>query len=83
MREPHSVSSALEAAASSPKVAIAVSGGTAAAGAAARFDIIQGWLAVGSMTVGMVTAIAVLGIQLIRLERAWRSRNLPFNPDEK
>lgn len=78
-----SVTSALEAAASSPKVATVVAGGTVAAGAASRLDIIQGWLAVGSMTVGMVTAIAVLGIQLIRLERAWRSRNLPLNPEKE
>jgi len=69
-----SARSAIEAAASNPKVATAIAAGTTSIGAAAKLEVIQGWLSVVSMGVGIVTAIVVLGIQLIRLERAWRDR---------
>lgn len=68
------VSSAIEAVASDPRIAGALAGSTTALGAAAWFNLIQGWLSVISMCVGIVTGIAVLGIQLIRLEKAWRER---------
>jgi hypothetical protein len=67
--------SVLESAASDPKIATAIAGSTAVVGAAARLDVIQGWLSVVSMGVGVVTALVVLGIQLIRLEKAWRERS--------
>ncbi len=66
--------SLLEAAMSSPKVATLVGTGTATLGAASKFEIINGWLAVGSMIIGITTGFTVLVIQLIRLERAWRER---------
>lgn len=69
-----SVSSAIEAAISNSKVAYVVAGSTASVGAASKFEIINGWLAVGSMIIGITTGVTVLVIQLIRLERAWRER---------
>lgn len=75
MRETGEISSAIESVASNPKVAAIVATTTTAAGAASRFDIIDGWLSRTSMIVGIVTAIVILGIQLIRLEQAWRGRN--------
>lgn len=74
MQESENVRSALEAAASNPKTATLVAAGTTAIGAATRLEAIQGWLSVASMAVGIVTALVVLGIQLIRLEKAWRER---------
>lgn len=74
MQEPEHVRSAIEAAASNPKMATAVAASTTAIGAATRLEAIQGWLSVASMAVGIVTALVVLGIQLIRLEKAWRER---------
>ena len=67
-------SSVIEAAISSPKVGYLVGTGTATLGAASKFEIINGWLAVGSMIIGITTGFTVLVIQLIRLERAWRER---------
>lgn len=66
--------SLIEAAMSSPKVGYIVAGSTASVGAASKFEIINGWLAVGSMIIGITTGFTVLVIQLIRLERAWRER---------
>lgn len=60
-------------AASNPKVATAVAAGTASLGAAANFELMQGYLSVASMTVGIVTAIVVLAIQCIKLVRVWRA----------
>lgn len=77
MNKGEEISSAIEAVASNPKVAAAVSATPIMAGAASRFEIITGWLSVASMSVGIVTTIVVLGIQLIRLEQAWRGRNRP------
>ncbi|MFS2027055.1 hypothetical protein [Massilia sp. CT11-137] len=74
MQEPENVRSAIEAAASNPKMAAAVAASTTAIGAATKMEAIQGWLSVASMAVGIVTALVVLGIQLIRLEKAWRER---------
>jgi hypothetical protein len=74
MQEPETARSAIEAAASNPKLAAAVAASTTAIGAASKMEAIQGWLSVASMVVGIVTALVVLGIQLIRLEKAWRER---------
>ena len=74
MQEPETARSAIEAAASNPKLAAAVAASTTALGAATRLEALQGWLSVTSMAVGIVTALVVLGIQLIRLEKAWRER---------
>lgn len=74
MHEPENVKSAIEAAASNPKLAAVVAASTTAIGAASKLQAIQGWLSVVSMGVGIVTALVVLGIQLIRLEKAIRER---------
>lgn len=74
MQEPETARSAIEAAASNPKMATAIAAGTTAIGAASKLEAIQGWLSVASMAVGIATALVVLGIQLIRLEKAWRER---------
>ena len=67
--------SALEVAASNPRVAAVVAGSTTVVGAAAKLQVIQGWLSVASMAVGIFTAIIVLAIQVIRLEKALRDRS--------
>lgn len=73
MNDAGNVQSAIEAAASNPKVATAVAAGTASLGAAANFEFIQGILSVASMTVGILTALVVLIIQSIKLARVWRA----------
>lgn len=70
MMKNENAQSVLEAVTSNPKVASVVAAGTASIGAASKFDLIQGWLAVGSMALGILTGVVVLFIQLIRLERA-------------
>lgn len=64
---------AVEAIASSPKVATAVAAGTASIGAAAKLEIIQGALSVTSMAIGIATGVVVLVIQSIKLVRIWRA----------
>ncbi len=73
MNDHESVQSVIEAVASNPKVATIVAAGTASMGAATQFDLIQGALSVISMSVGIVTALVVLAIQLIKLERNYRA----------
>jgi hypothetical protein len=63
---------AVLAAASSPKVATAVGVGSASAGAAAKMEVITGWMASTSVALGMCTAAVVLVIQVIKLLREWR-----------
>lgn len=74
MSESENAKSVIEAVANNPKVATTVSLSTASLGAAVNFGVIQGWLSVVAMAVGIVTSIVVLGIQMIRLERAIRER---------
>jgi hypothetical protein len=64
-----SVKEAIAAAASNPKVATAVGAGAASAGAAAQLDIITGWMARGSVAIGLCTAAVVLAIQILKLIR--------------
>lgn len=66
--------SVVETLANSPKVAVATATAPVAIGAAAKLEIIQGWLSVVSMSVGIVTALVVLGVWMIKLEQAWRDR---------
>ena len=73
MSEPETVRSAIEAAASSPKVATVVAAGTASAGAATQMEVLQGVLSIASMSVGIVTALVVLAIQLIKLHRNYKA----------
>jgi len=64
-----SVKEAIAAAASNPKVATFVGAGAAGAGAAAQLDIITGWMARGSVALGLCTAAVVLAIQILKLVR--------------
>lgn len=74
MSDPLDMHSMLEAAASNPKVAAVTAAATGATGAANYLQVIDGFLARASMVVALATAIAVFGVQLIRLEQAWRER---------
>jgi hypothetical protein len=74
MKETENVRSAIEAAASNPKVATLVAASTSGVGAATQFGLIDGWLSRCALIVGLLTAVVVLGIQLIRLEMALRER---------
>ena len=69
-----SARSVLEAVTSNPKFATTVAAGTASLGAASQLGLIQGWLSVVSMALGILTGFVVLFIQLIRLERALLDR---------
>lgn len=55
-------------AASNPKIATAVAAGTASVGAAGQLGIITGWMATGSLAIGLITAAVVLVIQIIKLK---------------
>ena len=74
MQETENVKSAIEAAASNPTVATAVAAGNISMGTLVWFDIVHGLLSLISLGVGIVTGLVILGIQLIRLEKAWRER---------
>lgn len=74
MQEPETARSAIEAAASNPKVATIVAASTSGIGAATQLGLIDGWLSRCAMIVGLLTAVVVFGIQLIRLEMALRER---------
>lgn len=67
------LASAVETVASNPKVATLVAASTASAGAATQFELMQGVLSIASMTIGIITAIVVLAIQLIKLQRNYRA----------
>ena len=73
MRDMDPIKSAIEAAASSPKVATLVAAGAASAGAATQMDVLQGALSIVSMGVGILTALVVLAIQLIKLHRHYKA----------
>lgn len=74
MSESESARSMIEQAVSNPKVATTIAAGTTGLGAAARLDLIQGWLSVVSMCVGIVTGLLIAGWWAIRVEKAWRER---------
>ena len=74
MQETENVKSAIEAAASNPTVAAAVAAGNISMGSLVWLDIVHGLLSLISLGVGIVTGLVILGIQLIRLEKAWRER---------
>lgn len=75
MNESESARSMIENAIANPKVATAIAAGTTGVGAAARMDLIQGWLSIISMCVGIVTGLLIAGWWAIRLEKAWRDRH--------
>lgn len=82
MREPESIRSSIEAAASDPKVATLVATGSASAGAMVKLDIIQGIFGTASVVIGSLTALVVLAIQTIKLVRVYRAWN-PNQPEPK
>lgn len=43
-------------------------------GALVWLDVVHGLLSLISLGVGIITGLVILGIQLIRLEKAWRER---------
>jgi purine-cytosine permease-like protein len=75
MNETESARSMIENSIANPKVAAAIAAGTTGLGAAARMDLIQGWLSIISMCVGIVTGLLIAGWWAIRLEKAWRNRH--------
>ena len=74
MMNDESTRSVIENAIASTKVSTAIAAGTAGLGAAARMEIIQGWLSIISMSVGIVTGLLIAGWWAIRVEKAWRER---------
>ena len=75
MSDPNVTNVVLEAA-SNPKVASAVATGAASAGIATKLEIIQGALSFASITLGTITALVVLCVQVIKLMqtyKAWRA----------
>jgi hypothetical protein len=74
MQETENVKSAIEAAASNPTVAAAVAAGNISMGSLVWLDIVHGLLSLISLGIGIVTGLVIFGIQLIRLEKAWRER---------
>lgn len=75
MNESDSARSMIESAISNPKVATAISAGTVGLGAATKMELIQGWLSIISMGVGIVTGLLIAGWWAIRVEKAWRERH--------
>ena len=72
------VHSAIETAASNPKVATVIAASTASIGAASKLEIIQGYLSIVSMCIGIATALVVLAFQTIkfmRFYREWQNEN--------
>lgn len=67
--------SMIESVISNWKVPAGVAAGNASLGAAARMELIQGWLAIASMSVGIVTGLLIAGWWAIRVEKAWRNRH--------
>lgn len=63
---------AIEAAASNPKVATLVAGGTASTGLAAKFHFITGIVADVTVWIAACTATLVCAIQLVKFIREWR-----------
>jgi hypothetical protein len=75
MQETENVKSAIEAAASNPTVAATVAAGNISMGSLVWLDIVHGLLSLISLGIGIVTGLVIFGIQLIRLEKAWRERS--------
>lgn len=74
--------STVEAAASSPKVATIVAGSTVGMGAAAKLEMLQSAIGMGSLIVGFLTGCIVMTIQAIKLIRVYRSWS-PHKPENK
>jgi len=75
MMNDESTRSVIENAISSTKISAAIAAGTTGIGAAARMELIQGWLSIISMCVGIVTGLLIAGWWAIRVEKAWRERH--------
>jgi hypothetical protein len=77
MSESENARSMIEAVIGNHKVAPAIALSTTAIGEAARRDVIQGWLAIVSMGIGIITSLLIAGWWAIRVEKAWRERKQP------
>jgi len=75
MNESESTASLIENAIASTKVSASIAAGTAGIGAAAKLELIQGWMSIVSMGVGIVTGLLIAGWWAIRVEKAWRDRH--------
>lgn len=73
MSEPETIKSAIETAASNPKIATMIATSTASTGAAVQLEWLQGILSLTTMTIGAITTLVVLAIQLIKLARNYRA----------
>lgn len=81
MSESESARSMIENAIGTTKVATAIAGATAGLGAAAKMELIQGWMSIISMGVGIFTSLLIAGWWAIRVEKAWRERLQPIRQE--
>lgn len=77
------VLNAINEAASNPKVAAAVGSSSAAAGMAVSNDLITGWLAPLTTTLGLVATSLVIAIQAVRLVREFIGLRRDLKSDSK
>lgn len=75
MSESENARSMIETVIGNHKIAPAIALSTTAIGEAARRDVIQGWLAIVSMGIGIITSLLIAGWWAIRVEKAWRERS--------
>lgn len=73
--------SALEVAASNPKVASAVATTTTAVGASSIVDLLQGWLGVISAAVGIIVGLYVIRAQNVKYKILMRAYENGETPD--
>lgn len=84
MSDAEAVKSALEVAASNPKVAMAVAAATTSLGATSILQLLQGWLGIASLAIGCLVGLFVIRIHAIKyklLRRAWENGE-PLNQNE-
>ena len=73
MNDHETVWSAIEGAASNPKIATIVAAGTGAMGGAYKLGLVQEYLSTATLAVGLLTGCVVLAVQLVKLLRTWRA----------
>lgn len=76
---------AIDTAASNPKVATVYAAATVAAGSSITLDIVRDTIGIVSITIGTLTGMVVLAIQMIKLIRVWKAwqANAPEPEDLK
>lgn len=76
MEESETVMSAIEVAASNPKVAMTVAAATTSLGAASAMEWVQGALSIGSLLIGCLVGLFVIRVHMIKyriLLRDWEN----------